>query len=123
MQFSVIGSPSTWDSYGVDGNEDSRKSPYDPADAIPAAARYLKASGAPADYHRAIFAYNHAECYVAQVMELADRYRGAARNPVPADSPIDTATVGDILANPRVTLAGVPPLRRTGLGFRGLAVS
>src|ERR1700710_1538150 len=47
MQFSVVGKPSTWDSYGVAGNHDGRTSPFDPADAIPAAARYLQASGAP----------------------------------------------------------------------------
>jgi hypothetical protein len=42
MQFNVRnGPPSTWDSYGIDGNEDGDRSPYDPADAIPAAARYL----------------------------------------------------------------------------------
>ena len=64
MQFSVIGSPSTWDSYGVDGNGDGAKSPYDPADAIPAAAAYLVASGAPDDYRKALFAYNHAVWYV-----------------------------------------------------------
>src|SRR4051795_4718957 len=97
MQFSVIGSPSTWDTYGVDGNHDGHKIPYDPADAIPAAARYLRASGAPGDYHRAIFAYNHAEWYVAQVLALADRYRGAAKNPG-TSSPIDTATVRELLA-------------------------
>src|SRR5918999_1853506 len=50
MQFSVVGSPSTWDRYGVDGNGDGRTSPYDPADAIPSAARYLPASGDPVDY-------------------------------------------------------------------------
>ena len=65
MQFSVVGSPSTWDRYGVDGNDDGRTSVYDPADAIPAAARYLRASGAPDDYHAALFAYNHADWYVA----------------------------------------------------------
>src|SRR3954449_11758861 len=81
MQFSIVGSPSTWDTYGVDGNHDGHVLPYDPADAIPAAARYLQASGAPADYHRAIFAYNHAEWYVAQVLAQADRYRGASRAP------------------------------------------
>ena len=47
MQFSLVGAPSTWQSFGVDGNRDGRRSPYDPADAIPAAARYLRASGAP----------------------------------------------------------------------------
>jgi hypothetical protein len=77
MQFSVVGQPSTWDSYGVDGNNDGKKSPFDPADAIPAAARYLQASGAPADWDAAIFAYNHAAWYVAEVKEWAERYRGA----------------------------------------------
>jgi hypothetical protein len=78
MQFSVVGSPSTWDSYGVDGNNDGKTSPFDPEDAIPAAARYLQASGAPTDWDGAIFAYNHAIWYVAEVKEWAERYRGAA---------------------------------------------
>jgi hypothetical protein len=72
MQFSVIGRPSTWDSYGAGGNV------YDPADAIPAAARYLKASGAPGNYHAAILAYNHSEAYYATVTSKARAYRDAA---------------------------------------------
>ena len=35
-------------------------------------------SGAPADYRRAIFAYNHASWYVDDVLTRAARYRGAA---------------------------------------------
>lgn len=90
MQFWVAPPhPNTWDQYGLDGNHDGRVDPYDPADAIPAAARYMKASGAPADYRRAIFAYNHATWYVDRVLALADRYRGAITTPsldiVPAD--------------------------------------
>jgi hypothetical protein len=60
----------TWQIYGEGGDV------YDPADSIPAAARLLKAAGAPKDYHRAIFAYNHLESYVASVMRWAERYRG-----------------------------------------------
>src|SRR4051794_26043975 len=75
MQFSVLGSPSTWDSYGVDGDHDGHNSPYDPEDAIPAAARYLRAARAPDNYHRALFAYNHADWYVADVLTQADSYR------------------------------------------------
>src|SRR3954453_11636433 len=105
MQFSVIGSPSTWDTYGVDGNDDGTEVPYDPADAIPAAARYLRASGAPTDYHRAIFAYNHAEWYVADVLAQADAYRGAATTPAATgDSPAENATVRELLTNPRIIL-------------------
>jgi hypothetical protein len=66
-----------WAVYGVDGDGDGDRDVYDPVDAIPAAARYLRASGAPDDYRRAIFAYNHADWYVARVLEWAERYRGA----------------------------------------------
>ena len=40
--------PSTWEMYGVDANGDGRKDPYNPVDAIFAAARYLRAAGAGA---------------------------------------------------------------------------
>lgn len=81
VQFSIIGAGGgTWGAYGVDGDGDGDKDVYDPADAIPAAARYLKASGAPADNERAIFAYNHASWYVAEVLAQAEKYRGAMKN-------------------------------------------
>jgi hypothetical protein len=66
-----------WARYGVDGDDDGDRDVYDPADAIPATARYLRASGAPDDYRRAILAYNHADWYVAAVLAWAERYRGA----------------------------------------------
>lgn len=96
MQFSVIGSRSTWDSYGVDGNGDGKTSPFDPEDAIPAAARYLEASGAPVDWDGAIFAYNHATWYVAEVNQWAERYRGAATGVggLPAGSGISQGVTG-----------------------------
>ena len=72
--------PATWRSMGVDGNSDGRRDTMDPEDAIPAAARYLRASGAPDDYHRALLAYNPAEWYVAKVMAKAVEYRGALSN-------------------------------------------
>jgi soluble lytic murein transglycosylase-like protein len=50
---------STWAEYGVDADGDGRADRWDPADAIYTAANYLRASGAPGDYRRAIFAYNH----------------------------------------------------------------
>ena len=60
--------PSTWRTYGVDGNGDGRKDPYNPVDAIFAAARYLKAAGYQDDVRRAIFSYNHADWYVDSVL-------------------------------------------------------
>ncbi len=77
MQFYVQGAGGgTWGAYAVDGNHDGRKNVYDFHDAIPTAAKYLKASGAPKDWDKAIFAYNHASWYVADVKHQAELYRG-----------------------------------------------
>jgi hypothetical protein len=70
---------STWSQYGVDGNGDGRIDRWDPNDAIFGMANYLHASGAPSDYRKAIFAYNHAGWYVAEVEHWASLYRGAAQ--------------------------------------------
>ena len=72
--------PSTWKMYGTDANKDKRKDPYNPVDAIFAAARYLKAAGYQDDVRRAIFAYNHADWYVDSVLLRARLIAG-----VPAD--------------------------------------
>ena len=54
--------------------------PHDPAQAIPAAARYLVDHGARHHLDRAIYAYNHSRAYVAKVKQLAGRYaRGDKR--------------------------------------------
>ncbi|HVF78239.1 MAG TPA: peptidoglycan DD-metalloendopeptidase family protein [Solirubrobacteraceae bacterium] len=63
--------PATWKSYGTDANRDGRKDPFNPVDAIFAAARYLRAAGADQDLRRAIFAYNHADWYVESVLMRA----------------------------------------------------
>src|SRR4029077_15200674 len=66
--------PSTWASYGVDANDDGRKDPYNPVDAICAAARYLRAAGGDHDIRQAVFAYNHADWYVDEVLLGAQQY-------------------------------------------------
>jgi membrane-bound lytic murein transglycosylase B len=48
--------------------------PYDPAAAIPAAARYLVDHGARRNLDRALVAYNHSWAYLARVKQLARRY-------------------------------------------------
>jgi membrane-bound lytic murein transglycosylase B len=58
-----------WARYG-------RGRPHDPANAIPAAARYLVDHGARRNLDRAIYAYNHSRSYVAKVKQLARRYSG-----------------------------------------------
>jgi hypothetical protein len=66
--------PGTWKAYGVDASGDGVADPYNPVDAIYAAARYLSASGAPDDLRRAVFAYNHADWYVDRVLKTASIY-------------------------------------------------
>ncbi|HEX3979415.1 MAG TPA: lytic murein transglycosylase [Solirubrobacteraceae bacterium] len=67
MQFE----PSTWAKYGVAVDGHSEPNPYDPRDAIFAAAKYLSAAGAQQDVAKAVYAYNHASWYVDEVMSRA----------------------------------------------------
>ncbi len=60
--------PSTWKTWGVDANGDGVADPYNPADAIFAAARYLEAAGAAKSLSGSIYAYNHATWYVQSVL-------------------------------------------------------
>ncbi len=66
--------PSSWEAFGVDANGDGRKDPYNPVDAICAAANYLELAGAHDDLYQAIFAYNHADWYVQEVLLYARAY-------------------------------------------------
>jgi membrane-bound lytic murein transglycosylase B len=64
MQFE----PSTWTGYGVDAVNAGYADPYNPVDAIFAAARYLRAAGAATDLRGAILAYNHSNEYADSVL-------------------------------------------------------
>lgn len=64
MQFE----PDTWLQYGIRVHGSGPPNPYDPADAIFSAARYLAANGAPEHLREALFAYNHALWYVDAVL-------------------------------------------------------
>jgi hypothetical protein len=96
MQFNLRnGPPSTWDTWG-------RGNVYDPADAIPAAARKLCGDGlarpdqirsdpcptvrGSAALHVALKRYNNACWYVHEIVTLAERYSAAGRAPAPAPS-------------------------------------
>ncbi len=63
--------PSTWLRWGVDATGDGTADPWNATDAIYSAARYLAATGGRKDLRRAIFAYNHADWYVDQVLDVA----------------------------------------------------
>ncbi|MFT3865890.1 MAG: lytic murein transglycosylase [Solirubrobacterales bacterium] len=66
--------PSSWETYGLDANGDGRKDPYNPVDAICAAAHYLKVAGGQKNLYSAILAYNHADWYAQEVLTYARAY-------------------------------------------------
>ncbi|HET7012805.1 MAG TPA: lytic transglycosylase domain-containing protein [Streptosporangiaceae bacterium] len=71
--------PSTWATWGIDGfGPPGPPDIMNPYDAVPSAARYLCAAGASSGtqdgLRRAIFAYNHADWYVNEVLGLAAQY-------------------------------------------------
>ena len=89
--------------YGVDANGDGVKDPYNPVDAVFAAARYLKAAGADQDIRRAVFAYNHADWYVDSVMLRAQVIGGLPSNLVGS---LTGLTQGRFPVQARATYAG-----------------
>jgi hypothetical protein len=90
--------------YAADGDGDGLADVWNPADAIAGAARLLQANGAPSDYRRAIFAYNHADWYVREVLALADSYRVASA----AEPMLDPAlSLRAVLENPRIQLTAI----------------
>jgi hypothetical protein len=76
--------PSTWAEWGIRGfGPPGPPDIMNPFDAVPSAARMLCADGASsgtqAGLRAAIFAYNHADWYVAEVLALAGRYAAEYR--------------------------------------------
>ena len=66
--------PSTWERWGLDADGDGIADPWNAQDAIYAAARYLAAAGGSSDLARAVLAYNHAQWYVDEVLQLAQTF-------------------------------------------------
>ncbi|MBW8060646.1 MAG: lytic transglycosylase domain-containing protein [Solirubrobacterales bacterium] len=93
--------PATWETYGVDANGDGVGDPYNPEDAIFAAANYLSASGMPQDTPGAIFAYNHADWYVADVLAGAACYGS-----------LDGVLAGALSLTPKLQVLSCRPAKR-----------
>jgi hypothetical protein len=108
MQFNLRdGPPSTWQSYRVDGDADGDTSPYDAADAIASAARYLGVllDGARGDIERAVFGYNHSRAYAADVLARARAYSAQRETtltaPVPEPGTAGTSCAAEVGAGDR----------------------
>ncbi len=113
--------PSSWAQYGVDATGAGYEDPYNPADAIFAAARYLQAAGGAQNIRAAVYSYNHSAAYVESVMLRAQLLGGTppellsaitglteSRFPVHAEAHFTDGfpTVGGNPGQPSRTLAG-----------------
>jgi len=111
--------PGTWADYGADGDGDGRADPFDPADAIPAAARYLCALDIGHDVRAALVSYNcgnpgpacvaAAAGYAARVLTYAAGYA--------AGGPSATAGVGAVAPGPAAQLAVRAALAQLGTPY------
>ncbi|MEF3112303.1 lytic transglycosylase domain-containing protein, partial [Streptomyces chrestomyceticus] len=83
--------PSTWGSWGADGNGDGVKDPNNMFDAALGTARYLCAGdrdlSRSADLDRAVLSYNNSRAYVNAVRKWMDTYRGVGVVETPDDVP------------------------------------
>lgn len=119
--------PSTWDMYATDGDGDGKTDPYNPHDAIHAAARYLQAAGAPQNWYDAIYAYNHADWYVQDVLDKAACYGDLADTTTQSEEELKTyvcqASDARVLEIPNYYMRGFEDVAsRYQLGQRGIWV-
>ena len=111
--------PGTWAGYGADGDGDGRADPFDPADAVPAAARYLCALDVGRNVRTALVSYNcgnpgpacaaAAAGYTARVLSFAAGYAAGA--------PASTAGVGAVAPGPAAQLAVRAALAQLGTPY------
>lgn len=97
--------------------------PYDPTDAVYAAARLLCADGAAggSDLSGAVYAYNHSATYVAQVLALAESYAaGSAGAGAAAATPVMDESAGAVAVSWALSQIGTPYVwggETPGVGF------
>jgi hypothetical protein len=89
--------PSTWASYGVDGNGDGIADPFNIFDAAAAAAHYLCVAGGDlsttAGQTRAVLSYNHSTDYLDEVLALEQTYASGAPGLIIPQPPTTTPTL------------------------------
>ncbi|MBS1892230.1 MAG: M23 family metallopeptidase, partial [Actinobacteria bacterium] len=92
--------------FGTDGDGDGKADTDDPVDAICSAARYLAASGGESNIYDAVFAYNHADWYVREVLADARRYDRVAANLVNSLTELSAGTTFPVAGSSSFHVAG-----------------
>ncbi|WP_066949275.1 lytic transglycosylase domain-containing protein [Streptomyces lushanensis] len=112
--------PSTWATWGQDGNGDGRRDPNNIYDAALAAGQYLCAGNrdlsVDADLHRAILGYNHSQEYLNTVLTWFEYYKNGTHEvpdgtgvlPV-GPGPAGPGTLPDPSPKPSTTPGSKPP--------------
>jgi cell wall-associated NlpC family hydrolase len=100
--------------YGTDGDHNGITDIYDPGDAIPSAAAFLQAHGAPASTEAALLAYNHSDGYVTDVLDQAARYTAGGTQVLTTEQgpaceragpgPLPAGTAGKVIAYAKTQL-------------------
>lgn len=101
----------TWQTYGIDADGNGSADRWDPVDAVFSAANYLRASGAPDNIPAAVYAYNHSQAYVNEVLGWATLYQEQA-------AAADTTTTGADTASAAAQLAVAYALDQLGTPYR-----
>ncbi|WBB64708.1 hypothetical protein O7599_31420 [Streptomyces sp. WMMC500] len=96
--------PSTWATWGTDGNDDGQRNPDNIYDAALAAGRYLCAGGrdlsSQADLEAAILGYNQSESYLRTVLTWYDFYKEGGADAVPDGTGADPGDRSDGINTP-----------------------
>lgn len=107
--------PSSWRSYGVDGNGDGVANPNNVYDSTIATGAYLCAGGTdlsdPAQLHAAVFRYNHSESYVNIVLLWERAYRTGVISTQSAPGPVPSGPVTSpgVAAQAAAATVAAPP--------------
>ena len=109
---------STWSVYGLDADGDGSADRWDPVDAVFSAANYLRASGAPNDIPAALYAYNHSQAYVQQVLAWADLYQQQGAQAGGGDASIGAPPVGPSTSSSLAQAAVAYALAQLGTPYR-----
>jgi cell wall-associated NlpC family hydrolase len=96
---------STWQEYGLSASGTGTPDRWNPADAIVSAANFLKQNGAPDNIEQAVFAYNHSQTYVQQVLAWANLYASAYNANPTAAANTTGASAGSSAARAAVAYA------------------